>query len=334
MWNAPLGGQVPCYSSLRSYLVPPAVPLTSQTPASIPITSAGNRTTLSSKRSSLSSKPAKPTSAIVNVVYAVAYPVQDAQGLSTGAKAGIGAGAGVAGIAIVALSILLFRMTRKHKKDKAKLAAIQARGPDSTRQSQSVISSTPAISPYAYSTRTELQTDGPNHQVQTPGSFGNNGYFIPHHMQRGPPTQGYNGQQPPQMQHLSSQGYYGQQPAQYMQQPQGQPPAHYPSPPSSTVSPPPGSEGHSYQTGYISPELMTQHPPSTASPPPGSEGQGYQTSYTAPGSGIQRKPVSTASPLPVEGYNLQGEPGAPVQEMEHSQRQELHGQSRPGEMGT
>jgi hypothetical protein len=46
----------------------------------------------------------KPTSAIINVVYAIQYPVQR----STGAKAGIGAQAGVGGLAIIALAYFLW----------------------------------------------------------------------------------------------------------------------------------------------------------------------------------------------------------------------------------
>jgi hypothetical protein len=108
----------------------------------------------------------KPTSAIINVVFAFQYPVQPAApGLSTGAQAGIGAGAGVAGIAIIALSILLVWRTRKHKKA---LAAIQANVPDSTGQSQSAMSS---MSPHAYSTRTELQA-----QPTVSPSLGSGGY--------------------------------------------------------------------------------------------------------------------------------------------------------------
>jgi hypothetical protein len=49
----------------------------------------------------------KPTSAIVNIVYAVQFPVLPSLGLSTGAIAGIGVGAGLGGIAIIFLSLLL-----------------------------------------------------------------------------------------------------------------------------------------------------------------------------------------------------------------------------------
>ena len=52
----------------------------------------------------------KITSTIVNVVYARNYPVVGGPTLSTGAKAGIGVGAGVAGIA--GIGFLLFLLTR------------------------------------------------------------------------------------------------------------------------------------------------------------------------------------------------------------------------------
>jgi hypothetical protein len=61
----------------------------------------------------------KPTSAVVNIVWAMRYPVVDTSGssggLSTAAKAGIGAGAGVAVILIAALAICLWRSKRKNK---------------------------------------------------------------------------------------------------------------------------------------------------------------------------------------------------------------------------
>ncbi len=64
---------------------------------------------------------AKPTSAVVNIVWAMRYPVADTSGggggLSTAAKAGIGAGAGVLVILIVVLAICLWR--RKKKKQAA-----------------------------------------------------------------------------------------------------------------------------------------------------------------------------------------------------------------------
>lgn len=177
---------------------------------SIPITANLNTTSSTLLLSSTSTQ--KPTSAIVNIVFAIQYPVQPATlGLSTGAKAGIGAGAGVAGIAIVTPSLLLVWRTRKHKKDKAALTAIQATRLDLTGPSKSVMSS---VSPYASSPRTELPTDSVNHPVQTPGSLvlhDQVGYFSQQQIQQSPPLQ----------------GYCGQQPVQYMQQVQGQPLVYY-----------------------------------------------------------------------------------------------------------
>jgi hypothetical protein len=89
----------------------------------------------------------KPTSAVVNIVYALYYPIQLRNTLSIGAKAGIGTGASLAGISIIILSILLIWRTRKHK---AALSAIQANG---QRQEFAMSSS---ASPYSYSSRTEL----------------------------------------------------------------------------------------------------------------------------------------------------------------------------------
>jgi hypothetical protein len=70
----------------------------------------------------------KPTSAVVNIVFAVKFLVLPYSGLSTGAigvgaglsigaVVGIGVGAGLGGIAIIVLFLLLVRRTRKHKND-------------------------------------------------------------------------------------------------------------------------------------------------------------------------------------------------------------------------
>jgi len=85
----------------------------------MPNTTAGSVTTNTTLESSTT--PHKPTSAIVNIVYAIQLPLQPiSRSLSPGVKAGIGAGAGVAGIAIIAL--LVWRM-RKHKKEKQAVTA-------------------------------------------------------------------------------------------------------------------------------------------------------------------------------------------------------------------
>jgi hypothetical protein len=164
LWNALLDGQFQCYSSLSSYLSPPVVPVTGQMPISLPNTAAGSVTTSTTLESSTT--PHKPTSAILNVVYAIQLPLQPSSpGLSPGVEAGIGAGVGVVGIVII---VLLVWRTRKHKKDKQALTASQLTRLDSTRHSQTIMSS---ISPNDYSTRTELQAGDVNQPTQTPGNF-------------------------------------------------------------------------------------------------------------------------------------------------------------------
>ncbi|KAK0633755.1 hypothetical protein B0T14DRAFT_81012 [Immersiella caudata] len=96
LFTTEVGGQTPCYSSLNRAATPPTLT------AGL----AGNPTGTS-----------KPTSAVVNIVWSMRYPVADQNGgLSTAAKAGIGAGAGVAAILIGVLAICLWRSRRKNKK--------------------------------------------------------------------------------------------------------------------------------------------------------------------------------------------------------------------------
>jgi hypothetical protein len=61
---------------------------------------------------SITTTTQKPTSAVVNIVYALYYPIQPRNTLSTGAKAGISTGASLAGILLMILSILLIWRTR------------------------------------------------------------------------------------------------------------------------------------------------------------------------------------------------------------------------------
>lgn len=103
LFTTEVGGQTPCYSSMNRAATPPTLT------AGL----AGNPTDTS-----------KPTSAVVNVVWSMRYPVQDQNpGLSTAAKAGIGAGAGVAAILIGVLAICLVRSRRKNKKLQAEKSA-------------------------------------------------------------------------------------------------------------------------------------------------------------------------------------------------------------------
>ena len=119
--------------------------------------------------SSTTESNGKPTSAVINIVYAVKFPVQPSSGLSTGAKVGIGVGAGLGGIAIVVLSLLLCWRTRKHKKTVT--AMQQSEGQGANAQSQKGMSE--AISPYAYSQETnhpqahELQGQNPPMEMST-----------------------------------------------------------------------------------------------------------------------------------------------------------------------
>jgi len=90
LWNADLGGgQTPCFSTLAATTTAP------------PILVAAMNVAMS-----------KPTSAVINVVYAVHYPLKRSS-LSTGAKIGIGVGSGIGALCLIALvligSILLFK---------------------------------------------------------------------------------------------------------------------------------------------------------------------------------------------------------------------------------
>lgn len=197
-----LGGQVPCYSSLKQFLSPPAVPSSGyQTPISIPLTA------LTSTTSSESS--GKPTSAIVNVVYAIQYPLASTQGLSTGAKAGIGAGAGIGALAIIGLAGALIWRTKKHNRDKRSFASAQAPAPGSTAG---------------------LGPINGTESLQTPSSLlPQEAYFPPPQMQK--LQQGY----PPQ-------NYSDQQPVQYISQGQLQPNIQYSGTLPTSITPQPLSD--------------------------------------------------------------------------------------------
>jgi hypothetical protein len=223
LWNSLLGGATPCYSSLSSTLVPPIVPVTPMDRITSPANIATTPSTTANQ---------KPTSAIANIVYAVQFTLQPSPGLSSGAQAGIGVGAGVAGIAIFTLMGLFIWRTKKRKKAESRLTAMQqtpALHTNSNAQSQS--GATAISSPYAYSKLTARQTDGASRpQMQDPGGFvptDQGGYFS-QEVRQGQPSR-YYGQQPtqqmaqmqqdapygqeqmPQVQQRASQGYYRNQ---------------------------------------------------------------------------------------------------------------------------
>ncbi|KAF2191438.1 hypothetical protein K469DRAFT_746771 [Zopfia rhizophila CBS 207.26] len=120
-WSTAFGGQTPCYSTLPVAMTPPPIP------------------------DSLTGTPTdggalqKPTSAIINVVYAMQYPVQPSSkpALTSNAKIGIGAGAGGAALIFGVLIWLLVWKHRVHKRDKAALESGSGFGPglSSTRRS-------------------------------------------------------------------------------------------------------------------------------------------------------------------------------------------------------
>lgn len=114
LWATDMGGQVPCYSSLQSDLDPPPMPDT---------LAGGARTGAASTTTAGSSVPAltmdeKPTSAIVNVVFAMQYPMVPSgkPALKQAAKIGIGVGVSGAAIAFAILIWIVLRRLRTNKR--------------------------------------------------------------------------------------------------------------------------------------------------------------------------------------------------------------------------
>ncbi|KAI9869152.1 MAG: hypothetical protein M1813_002976 [Trichoglossum hirsutum] len=97
LWDSILGGATPCYSTLTSYAEPPP---NDYTPT---VTLSGIRT----------------TSTVVNVVYAMHYPVtkKAPPRLRPEAKVGIGVGAAAGALAGSGLLYLLWRRYRKRRRD-------------------------------------------------------------------------------------------------------------------------------------------------------------------------------------------------------------------------
>jgi hypothetical protein len=75
-----LGGQTPCYSTVSAFLTPPPLPIPTTTSTISPL----------------------PTSTIINVIYAMSYPVKPSSpALTPDAKAGVSAGTGVFAIVMI-----------------------------------------------------------------------------------------------------------------------------------------------------------------------------------------------------------------------------------------
>ncbi|KAF2728796.1 hypothetical protein EJ04DRAFT_590723 [Polyplosphaeria fusca] len=113
LWSTELGGQVPCYSSLDGTMVVPPMPDT-----------LAHGITGTSTPTGSTSKSSKPTSAIVNIAYAMQYPVvappPKKEALPTNAKIGIGVGAPVVAVIVgVLVWVLVRRVLAGRKAEKA-----------------------------------------------------------------------------------------------------------------------------------------------------------------------------------------------------------------------
>ncbi|KAI9797273.1 MAG: hypothetical protein M1833_005569 [Piccolia ochrophora] len=136
LWNTPIGGKTPCFSTLLSEATPPPIPATEASDDCSSVTSQANFDGLPSSNT-------KPTSAVVNVAYAMQFPVQPSggSGLNNGAKAGIGVGVGAVALSFVMLLIYLIWKSRQKRKDRAVIGSLKGSGLDS-----SVAGSTPHTS--------------------------------------------------------------------------------------------------------------------------------------------------------------------------------------------
>ncbi|KAF2260353.1 hypothetical protein CC78DRAFT_589860 [Lojkania enalia] len=110
LWTSNFGGQIPCYSALNAEMTPPPMPDTLAQDTSGSTTAA--------------TASAKPTSAIVNIAYAMQYPMvprQDQPALKKPAKIGIGVGVGSAAVIIGVLLWFLIRKFTSHRGVKSRL---------------------------------------------------------------------------------------------------------------------------------------------------------------------------------------------------------------------
>lgn len=103
---------MPCYSSLQSDLDPPPMPDTLADGPSRTASITKTRSTVP-----VLTMDEKPTSAIVNIVFAMQYPVVPAEESTLGKAQKIGIGVGVSGAAIVFgfLIWIVIRTLRMHK---------------------------------------------------------------------------------------------------------------------------------------------------------------------------------------------------------------------------
>lgn len=108
-----MGGQISCYSSLGKALTPPPIPdtLLQETLAGI-ITGTGTASLTAAPHYTSTFKPEKPTSAIVNIAYAMQYPVVSLLKEELPKNAKIGIGVVVSGAAVL-IGMLVWLLIRK-----------------------------------------------------------------------------------------------------------------------------------------------------------------------------------------------------------------------------
>ncbi|CAO2655311.1 Nn.00g103750.m01.CDS01 [Neocucurbitaria sp. VM-36] len=123
LWSTQLGGQVPCYSSLGQTLVPPPMPDTFIDIGRM--TATGSITAAPSWRLTAQTMQQKPTSAIVNIAYAMQYQLAPETETALNMKTKIGIGIGVAGAAILILAVLSFFIRRCVEQKKAKRGIVE-----------------------------------------------------------------------------------------------------------------------------------------------------------------------------------------------------------------
>jgi hypothetical protein len=160
-----LGGQTPCYSTVSAFLDPPALPIPTTTSTISPL----------------------PTSTIVNVIYAMAYPVNPpSPGLTPDAKAGVGAGTGVFAIVMLfAIAAYLLRR-RRDRKISSPLNSTERQSTADMAATESSISPVSELhhSSFPYPQPGAFDRDSSTVSVPPPLSEPVSGYAIFHHPAR------------------------------------------------------------------------------------------------------------------------------------------------------
>jgi hypothetical protein len=132
LWSTELGGITPCYSPTSNYLTPPPIAQPSTTDTGP------------------SSGPAIVTSTVVNVVYAMNYPVKGRSGeLSKGADAGISIGSvAAAALGVAALFWCYFRRKPPQEEEEEERNQYSGRGQSPQDQVSSLSTGRgPAVEP-------------------------------------------------------------------------------------------------------------------------------------------------------------------------------------------